>query len=355
MKRRTIFKALMALMVIMLGVNFNAEAQLGGLINAAKNKTKQNKAKNELEQQEKELAEHNKAMVLAIPQPDANGSKVLFSIGNENVASWNPATNELTITTTRGGNTSGSVYKVDPATGNVTDSKGASKGSLNTSGTIESPNLGKLHLRIVKEEMPIGNYETGVKYIETITGYYVYAGSNTILGAVERDKIPSPNYLGFDGSVSGGNVNPLITAYVFYGLMLTEKEVAIKSLGYDPDKTYTTKELEDKIRWKDDATEAEIKKMEEGLTYSDDRVRGSKVAAIGLLREWRRLKYTKNEGEWNEYSYFVDDIGYWVVYELSNGKNKVAIYSLTKNAYNKGLTERGECAGFYDVTDWERK
>ena len=95
--------------------------------------------------------------------------------------------------------------------------------------------------------------------------------------------------------------------------------------------------------------------MEEGLTYSDDRVRGSKVAAIGLLREWRRLKYTKNEGEWNEYSYFVDDIGYWVVYELSNGKNKVAIYSLTKNAYNKGLTERGECAGFYDVTDWERK
>ena len=137
--------------------------------------------------------------------------------------------------------------------------------------------------------------------------------------------------------------------------MLTEKEVAIKTLGYDPDKTYTTKELEDKIRWKDDATEAEIKKMEEGLTYSDDRVRGSKVAAIGLLREWRRLKYTKNEGEWNEYSYFVDDIGYWVVYELSNGKNKVAIYSLTKNAYNKGLTERGECAGFYDVTDWKRK
>ena len=174
-------------MVIMLGANFNAEAQLGGLINAAKNKGKQNKAKNELEQQEKELAEHNKAMVLAIPQPDANGSKVLFSIGNENVASWNPATNELTITTTRGGNTSGSVYKVDPATGNVTDSKGTSKGSLNTSGTIESPNLGKLHLRIVKEEMPIGNYETGVKYIETITGYYVYAGSNTILGAVERD------------------------------------------------------------------------------------------------------------------------------------------------------------------------
>ena len=147
----------------------------------------------------------------------------------------------------------------------------------------------------------------------------------------------------------------MITAYVFYGLMLTEKEVSIKTLGYDPDKTYTTKELEDKIRWKDDATEAEIKKMEEGLTYGDDRVRGSKVAAIGLLRKWRRSKYTKNEGEWNEYSYFVDDIGYWVVYELSNGKNKVAIYSLTKNAYNKGLTERGECAGFYDVTDWERK
>jgi hypothetical protein len=137
--------------------------------------------------------------------------------------------------------------------------------------------------------------------------------------------------------------------------MLTEEEVSIKTLGYDPDKTYTTKELEDKIRWKDDATEAEIKKMEEGLTYGDDRVRGSKVAAIGLLREWRRSKYTKNEGEWNEYSYFVDDIGYWVVYELPDGKNKVAIYSLTKNAYNKGLTERGECAGFYDVTDWQRK
>ena len=32
----TILKALVALMVIMLGTNFNAEAQLGGLIGAAK-------------------------------------------------------------------------------------------------------------------------------------------------------------------------------------------------------------------------------------------------------------------------------------------------------------------------------
>lgn len=47
MKKTTIFKALMALLVIMLGINFNADAQIGDLIRASKNLSKQNKAKKE--------------------------------------------------------------------------------------------------------------------------------------------------------------------------------------------------------------------------------------------------------------------------------------------------------------------
>ena len=37
-KRKTIFTALIALLVLMMGVNFDAEAQLGGLVNKAKDK-----------------------------------------------------------------------------------------------------------------------------------------------------------------------------------------------------------------------------------------------------------------------------------------------------------------------------
>ena len=37
-KRKTIFTALIAFLVLMMGVNFDAEAQLGGLLNKAKDK-----------------------------------------------------------------------------------------------------------------------------------------------------------------------------------------------------------------------------------------------------------------------------------------------------------------------------
>jgi hypothetical protein len=49
-RKKTLFKALMALLVIMLGVNFNADAQLGGLVNkakqAGKNAAKETKKQN---------------------------------------------------------------------------------------------------------------------------------------------------------------------------------------------------------------------------------------------------------------------------------------------------------------------
>ena len=109
------------------------------------------------------------------------------------------------------------------------------------------------------------------------------------------------------------------------------------------------------IRWKDDATEAQIKKIEEGKTYGDDRVRGAKIGAIGLKGEWKRTTWTENSGKWNEHKYFEDIIEYWVVYELENGKNKVAFYTLDKNRNDKGLTERGKCTGFHDISDWVRQ
>ena len=108
MKQKSlIFKALMALMVILLGTSFNAEAQLGGL---------------------------------AIPKPEPNGQPVSFTLGDKEICTWNPATLEFTMN-------DGVVYKLDANTGKFTDSQGSPKGSISADGTVEAPNFGTIQVK----------------------------------------------------------------------------------------------------------------------------------------------------------------------------------------------------------------
>ena len=364
MKRRTIFKALMALMVILLGTSFNAEAQLGGLINAAKNKAKAGKEQKAAEakaaaEAAKAAAEAAKAealLTMAIPQPDANGETVVFRTTNymgeksEAICSWNPATLELTISTTRGGNTPGAVYKVDPATGKVTDNNGASKGSMNPNGTIESPNLGTLTIESGAE----GQGYTGTKH----KGIRVRR-NGTNLGIV------APDWVG-NGPIFGKNkeVNVLLAAYVYCGLMLTERDLRVYEYGYDPEEKYTTEQLEDKIEWMDKETINEIMEYESSRPYAGwDKTRypelkNCKVAAVGLLASaWEEYNY--------QYSYDGDKwyrMKYYVVYELADGRNVACFATVHKEFRHGEIKERkgfGNARGnnpeFHEITDWQRK
>ena len=104
----TLFKV-MAMVAIMFGVSYNAEAQLlGGIAKAVKNKTQQ--------------SSQNKAC--AMPQPDAKAKPVTFSVGKNGeiaVCTWNPATLEITMLTEMSGNQKGDVIKLDPSTGKFTN------------------------------------------------------------------------------------------------------------------------------------------------------------------------------------------------------------------------------------------
>ena len=360
-KRKTIITALVAFLVLLLGVNFNAEAQLGGLINAAKNKAKQNKEQKAAE--EKAAAEAARAtslLTMAIPQPDANGETIFFRVTNykgekpEAICSWNPAKLELTITSNRGGNTPGAVYKVDPATGKVTDSNGASKGAMNPNGTIESPNLGTLTIESDAEGMDyVGKKFKGVRVKRN--------GTNL--------SVVTPGWTG-SGPIFGKNkeVNVLLAAYVYCGLMLTERDLRVYEYGYDPDEKYTTEQLEDRIEWMDKETINEIMEYESSRPYAGwDRakypeLKNCKVAAVGLLL-----------GAWEEYNEYHGTVGggnydkwyrmkYYVIYELADGRNVTCFAAVNKEFRHgeiKGREGYGNARGnnpeFHEVTDWQRK
>ena len=371
---KTIFKALVALMVIMLGVNFNAEAQLGGLLNKAKEKV----AGGGTGKNQKEVEAYIEQMKAFVPKPGQTPNATIKMDGKE-VATWDGAKNELTLKTNNGGFTSGTVLKVDGNTGKITDASGKAMGSLSATA-VESPNLGVLQL---KEH--IGNYSLGYTSsyqpvsIDRLRGYDIIMQSTKqeVFGSDFRLPIHDGNKPGKGTTifiwedqeysfkfadhtfvVSDNKVGSALPIYVA-SLMMTQVEYTkaqvSRMLGYDPEKTYTTKELEDMIRWKDDETEAQIKKIEEGKTYGDSRVKGAKVAAIGLKSEWSQQTRVANQGKLTEYNYKAYYIDYWVVYELPDGKNKVAFYTMLKNWNNDGAYGRDKCTGFHDVTDWVRK
>ena len=97
----TFFKV-MALVAIMFGVSYNADAQiLGKIANAVKGKTSKNAA------DEKPASETTKTIDRSMPKPDAKASPTTFSVGKNGemaVCTWNPATLEITMLTEMAGN-----------------------------------------------------------------------------------------------------------------------------------------------------------------------------------------------------------------------------------------------------------
>ncbi|MBQ9213249.1 MAG: hypothetical protein IJ150_04845 [Bacteroidales bacterium] len=358
MKKTMIFKALMVLIVIMLGANFNAEAQIGDLIRAGKNLAKQNKAKKENQAAAEALEQQAAQSKLAIPQAIAGGQTAIMTKGDSEkptaVATWNPATLELTMATTLGGNTPGAVYKVDPNTGKVTDKDGKSKGSMNADGTIESPNLGTINV------IPVNDGKAG---------FDVKMGDKHI-GKVSLDREVRCHYNSFNGWGDWGwrneglctdkTVNPLLVAYVYFGLIFTKGDINVNFYGYDPDKKYTVEELEDKIEWKNASAENEVMEYESSRPYAGfDRekfphLKNCKVAAVGLMSDWKESKTTHTSGTDYAGTTWHKTIQYWVVYELTDGRNIVA-FNYLDNYYGKEEgTKRGN-KEWHDVSDWQRK
>ena len=154
MYRKSIFKALVALMFIMLGANFNAEAQSGSL---------------------------------SIPQPDANG---------QIVGKWNPATLEFTMN-------DGVVYKLDANTGKFTDSQGTPKGSISADGTVEAPNFGTIQVK-----------QDGTNFFYV---WRNEEKLGAVLGAI-GEVYYKDRRLGDNGSVSDKTISPLLIAYVYFSI-----------------------------------------------------------------------------------------------------------------------------------------
>ena len=121
------------------------------------------------------------------------------------VGKWNPVAGEITV--------GGAVYKLDPGTGQVTDASGAPKGSMSANGTIESPNFGTLTLK-----------QDGVLL-------FVYKGEERLGGIVTTmgEAYYGDRRLGDSGYASDQSVNPLLMAYVYFGLVYTQDDLDIKS------------------------------------------------------------------------------------------------------------------------------
>lgn len=163
----------MALMVILLGTSFNAEAQLGGL---------------------------------AIPKPEPNGQPVSFTLGDKEICTWNPATLELTFSA------DGDVYKMDANTGKFANSKGESKGSINADGTITSPFFGEMGTTLYKDGdlYVMKNGDINVGKIEKFTNCYTFHGANF------KKQLEGQ---------SSAEVDPFVIAYVYFALSNVETEI----------------------------------------------------------------------------------------------------------------------------------
>ena len=311
-----------------------ADAQLGGMLNRARSAIK-----------EAASTPSTPKVKLAIPKAVSGGQTAVFKRGEKEVAKWNPATLELTMTA------DGAVYKLDPKTGNFTDASGASKGSISADGTVVGPLFGTL--QVVQDT----NVLFFVNKDGERLGGIVASMGETYFGDRRR---------GYNGIVSDTGVNPLLLAYVYFGYVFTpeeeaefevehaaaEKKARIKQLGYDPDRTYTTEELYDMIEWKDEEAINEILKYENSLTYAGFRdthpeFKNCKVGAVGLMTN----QWVDNP---NATYYWVD---YWVVYELTDGRN-IVTFSTARKKFRYGDVEnryREHADRFHEVTDWVRK
>jgi hypothetical protein len=203
MMKHSIKVAALAL-VAMFAFSTASDAQIIGVLNRAKSAIKESANSNS------NSSQNNKKVKLAIPKT-GSGDAITFTRKNmegvaTEVAKWNPASGEITV--------GSAVYKLDPNTGQVTDASGASKGSMSADGTVEAPNFGTIKLN-----------QDGDAF------FYVYRGDEK-LGAVVASMgeiYYGDRRLGDNGFASDKSANPLLMAYIFYGLVYTQDDLDIKS------------------------------------------------------------------------------------------------------------------------------
>ena len=344
----TLFKV-MAMVAIMFGVSYNADAQiLGKIAKAVKGGNNNSSSSNS--DAAKLYGPNNNVNTkpranMSMPKADAKAAVSTFSVGKNGeiaVCTWNPATLEITMLTEMSGNQKGDVIKLDPTTGKFTNNRGEDKGSISEDGTIVSTQLG--NLKLVEKNAGVFGWEYNVK------------GNGRELGNLNAEGFCAGDIVG----PYTGNPSRLLAAYVYYGLLLDKRMFTIKEYGYDPELKFTTEQLEDKIEWKNAAAEGEIMEYESSRPYAGynreehPEMKNCKVAAVGLTSEWKEKKYTATMGTSYDGTTWVKTINYWVVYELTDGRNIVVFNYLSNKWGRESGTERGH-GHWHEVTDWVRK
>ena len=321
------------------------------------------------------VANAQKKVKLAIPKPDSKGAIVDFKRGETVVAKWNPATLELTMTS------DGAVFTLDPKTGQMTDKNGASRGSMSADGTIESPLFGTL--KLVQDTQVL---------------FFVNKGNERLGGIVTSmgEAYYGDRRMGDSGHVSDQSVNPLLMAYVYFGLIFTQDDLDIKSgnksrtyevrnwktgqmmtvtdkelggfvqkeggnvLLKKEDMLITSNELyQEEVNWKNMAD----KKSIIGQILSDDKFDNRKRAADDLYKDRKIVavlfkdtdwKDVYSDGQKTDHSVYVI-----IVSELANGMTR-ADWVQYIAAY-KGWGEYSETIRLWStakhrtVIDWEHK
>ena len=321
------------------------------------------------------VANAQKKVKLAIPKPDPKGAIVDFKRGENVVAKWNPATLELTMTS------DGAVFTLDPKTGQMTDQNGASRGSISADGTIESPLFGTL--KLVQDTQVL---------------FFVNKGDERLGGIVTSmgEAYYGDRRLGDSGRASDQSVNPLLMAYVYFGLIFTQDDLDIKSgnksrtyevrnwktgqmmtvtdkelggfiqkeggnvLLKKEDMLITSKELyQEEVNWKNMAD----KKSIIGQILSDDKFDNRKRADNDLYKDRKIVAVLFLDTDWKDvYSDGVKtdhSVCVIIVSELANGMTR-ADWVQYIAAY-KGLGEYSETIRVWStskhrtVIDWEHK
>lgn len=361
--------AAMAL-VAMFAFSTAADAQLGGLLNKAKNAVGNSSSSN--------ASKSGGKVKLAIPQT-GSGDVIVFTRKDENgnkneVGKWNPVTGEITV-----GN---AVYKLDPSTGAVTDANGASKGSMSANGTIESPIFGTLTLK-----------PDGVLI-------FVYKGDERLGGIVTTmgEAYYGDRRMGDSGFASDQGVNPLLMAYVYFGLIFTQDDLDIKAgtksrtfevknwktgqmmtvtdqdlgglikedggnvLLKKDDMLITTNDLyKEEVNWKNMADKKSI--IEQIL--SDDKFDNRKRAADDLYKDRKIVAVLFRDTDWKDV--FASDgektdhsVRVIIVSELANGMTRadwvqyVAAYK-GWGEYSETIRKWGTTAQHRILIDWDHK
>lgn len=301
----------MALMVIMLVGNFNAEAQFGISIGGIGGGSSSAKAE--------------------IPKPKKKGKPVTFASGHKvELGIWNPVSLDLILY--KGvAEESQVVYRIDPNTGAITSGDGSSKGSMNNNGNIVTPNNRTLTVK-KKDATDFEVLENG-QVIGTVVVSNAYEGGvwSSIKGNVT---VTFPE-----------TISPMVVAYIAYGVL--------------PDKKYTADALDDLVEWIDQESVNQIIKYETSLPCAGFKdiapeLKNCKVAAVGLQdKSWIEFSHKGNDG-FTHWDYRMD---YWVVYELTDGRNLVTFCTAVKESKYGDVTSKFKRNGefFHEVTDWQRK